>query len=145
MEVVKDTKGMTLKFSTLNDPNFNTTLNKLSKETGFSNFKASYNVAKILRRLTKELKIARDLNLKLVKDYAEVDDKGNPVFDNQTGMPKFLDEEKQKEYQAKHKDFLETEIDLDCSPVTLQDLGTIKLSPHEINALEPILVMENEA
>lgn len=135
---------MKLTFKNLNDPQFNQTLNRLSRETGFANFKAAYNVSKIMRRLTKELKEARALNEKIMAEYVEKNEDGTTKFDVETKLPVFKSEEAEKEYFAKHKDFLETEFEIDCYPIKLDDLGTIKLSPHEINAIHDILVLDTE-
>ena len=134
-----------LTFGNLNDPGMNQALNKLSRETGFVDFKASYNVAKILRRLTKELGLAREVNQNILIDFCEVDEATKKAkFDPNSGQPVFLSDEKREEYFEKHKEFLKTDFEIDCEPIRVADLGTIKLSPHELNCLEPVLHMDVE-
>ncbi len=58
-----------IKFTHLNNPAFTESLAKLSQETGWEDFKASYNVAKILRRVSKELNLARQTHLKILEKY----------------------------------------------------------------------------
>lgn len=129
-----------LSFKHLNDQDFAKALIKLSNEQGWANFQSSYNVAKILRRMKKELSTAREMHQKLIEKYAKKDEKGGFLRAETGPFPYEL--ENQAEYEEKMKDFLETQVELDCHPITERDLGSIKLSPSDINTLEPIFDLE---
>ena len=37
------------------------------------------------------------------------------------------------------KEFLETEVELDCTTIKANDIGSVKLTPSEIDTLSPII------
>lgn len=131
-----------IKFAHLNNEDFAKALVRLSNESGWANFQSSYNVAKILRRMKKELQTAREQHVKLLKNYAKMDEKGGFLRAEEGTFPYQIEDEKKAEYDAKMAEFLETEVELDCWPLKEEDLGSIKLTPSEINTLEPIFDLQ---
>lgn len=133
-----------LTFKHLNDGEFNRSLLRLSKEQGFSNFNASYNVAKLVRKLGKELKTAQEMHSNIVKKYANMDEKGGFIRPEGGHLPYEIKAENQKPYNEELEQFMKTEVKVEVPPLTVEDLGTITLSPAEINALEPLLTLSSE-
>lgn len=131
-----------LKFSHLNDQDFAKALVKLSNEQGWASFKSSYNMAKILRRMKKEIQIAREMHQKLLENYVSKDEKGGFLRAEEGTFPYKMEEENRKEYDAKMAEFLETEVEIDCHLIAEDDLGSIKLTPSDINTLEPIFDLQ---
>ena len=136
----KEASMITLDYKTLNSEQFNHALAVLSNQTGFSNFQAAYNVAKIAKQFGEELKTARELYGKWTEEFLVKDENGknkmaekpHPLcpFEIKDGMITKFDEEMDK--------FLNTKITLAAAPLSISDLGSIKLSPAQVLALEPI-------
>jgi len=134
------TKGIKLDYKTLNSEQFNHALAVLSNQTGFSNFTAAYNVAKIAKQFGEELKLARELYSKWSDEFVVKDESGKPKmaekphplcpWEIKEGMITKFDEEMQK--------FLNTQVVISAKPLSIQDLGQIRLSPAQVLALEPI-------
>jgi hypothetical protein len=131
-----------LKFADLNNEDFARALIKLSNEPGWANFQSSYNVAKILRRMKKELQTAREQHFKLLENYAKKDEKGGFLVAKEGTFPYQIEDDKREEYDSKMAEFLATEVELDCWPIKETDLGSIKLTPSEINTLDPIFDLQ---
>lgn len=136
----KGANMITLNYKTLNSEQFNHALATLSNQTGFSNFQAAYNVAKIAKQFGEELKIARELFSKWTDEFVVKDEAGknkmastpHPLcpWEIKEGMITKFDEEMDK--------FLKTQITIKASPLSIADLGQIRLSPAQVLALEPI-------
>lgn len=127
-----------IKFKNLNDENFSRVLAKISTDPGWSTFRAAYNVSKILRRIKSELGTAREAHLKILENYAKKDEKGGFLVHKKGGLPYEIKEELKAEYEKKMKEFLETEVDIDCVAIKEEDIGDVKLTPQEIDTLSPI-------
>ncbi len=129
-----------LTYEQINSQSLNEGLQALSKEKNFPSFQSSYNVSKIVRKIEKEQKLARELYHGFLKDFVVVDEKGVPQFkkDAPYGEFDFL-EGKKDEFEKKVKDFMTVEVEIHAKPITADDLCSIKLAPHLINAIEPIL------
>lgn len=128
-----------VKYSDINNSAFNQALIKLSKETGFTNFKASYNVARILRQITSEINIARELHGNWSKEYFLKDEEGKFVPEPKSQFMFKIQPEKEQEFYTKWKDFLATEVEIKSDVIKLDDLGNVKISPEDIVALTPIM------
>lgn len=141
----KEANVITLDYKTLNSEGFNQALSMLSNQTGFSNFQAAYNVAKITKQHFEELKIARDLYNKWTDEYVVKDEAGVPKraakvhplcpWEIKEGMEKKFDEELEK--------FLKTSVEIKARPLALNELGAIQLSPAQLISLEPIFAPES--
>lgn len=128
-----------LKFKNLNDENFSKALAKISVDPGWATFQAAYNVSKILRRIKNELTSARETHLSILKNYAKTDENGGFLTHKSGGFPFEIKEDLKEEYETKMKEFLETEVELDCTTIKANDIGSVKLTPSEIDTLSPII------
>lgn len=102
----------------------------------------AYNVAKIHARFEEEEKLAQDLHVKIVDEFAEKDEAGNVKPNNGQPGTFYVDDTnkpKLEAFQAKVKEFHAIEFEIDRPRVDLNDIAAAELSPVEINALEPIL------
>lgn len=99
-----------------------------------SDFKASYRIAKILKKFTNELKTVEETRQKIVAKYAQ------PVLDSEgkeTGS-KRVPETKLEEFGKEWSAVLSEEVEIEgIVKVELPD--DIKLTPREIADLEEIL------
>lgn len=140
----KESQVITIDYKTLNSEGFNQALSLLSNQTGFANFQAAYNVAKITKQHFEELKIARELYNKWTDPYIVKDEAGVPKraakahplcpWEIKEGMEKQFDEELEK--------FLKTSVEIKARPMMMNELGMIQLSPAQLIALEPIFAPE---
>jgi len=133
-----------VKFRHLNDNNFSAVLAKLANETSWTSFQQAYNVSKLLRRIHKELGLARETHIKMLEQYAIKDEEGKYLAEPETpgGLPYKISDEKKDEYEKKMQEFLETEVEIDCQPIDTEELNNIKLTPVEITTIEPILNLQ---
>jgi hypothetical protein len=135
---------MKLTFEKLNENQFTNTLVRLSNENGFADFKATYNVAKLYRRVQKELKVARDLHLKLLEKYAEKDENGNFVPQPNARAPYKIKPECEEAYEKEMEEFMATEFEVDCQPLKASQLGSVRVTPADIVALGDVFEIDEE-
>lgn len=136
-----------LTYKELNGAEFNAALDALAKQTNFKDFQAAYNVSRILRQVKNEIGIARELFTKMVEQYYVKDETGKPKIAEKPNpyTPWEIEESKQKEFDAKMEDFLKTKVELKSYKIKQEDLGSIKLTPQQILALEVIFDSESFA
>ncbi len=129
-----------LTYKTLNDEGFNKALATIAAQTGYADFQASYNVAKIARKFGTELKTARETYAKWVDAYIVKDEKGVPKMAAEPNqhVPWEIKEGMQEEFEKGMENFMKTEITIEAAPLKLTDLGQVKLSPLQILTLEPV-------
>lgn len=100
--------------------------------------KWAYAVAKIMRKLNAESMTVQELFLKLVKQYAVLDEKGEVAPHNGPGTFK-IREEAIAEWQTKIAQFDETDLELSATKIPLQALEKAKLPAVVYLGLEPFL------
>lgn len=111
-------------------------ISKLASFNGFST-REGYNVAKIYGRVMEEFKLMAKLEIDLLKQYCQLDEKGNVVA-GPSGH--FLPLEGTKaEFEPKWEEFLKNEVEIDRPKIQLQALQNAQLSPLELEALEPLI------
>ena len=98
--------------------------------------KPAYWLGKLLVKVENELKHFEEARLKLIAKHSiEKDEKGRPKVDETTNRY-VVDEE------AFGKEFIELcdeEIEIDFKPITLDELGDVKLKPITLAKLERII------
>lgn len=129
-----------LSYKTLNSASFNETLGYLSQQKDFANFQAAYNVAKLMRKVQEELKIARELYTKKTDELLVKDEKGQHVLaKTPTSYTPFeILEGKTEEFGKLLEEFLATEIEIEGRYLQVTEMGQVKLSPQQMLNLEPI-------
>lgn len=136
----KGTPMITLNYKVLNSEGFNQALATLASQTGFSDFQAAYNVAKLTRQFGEELKIARELYAKWTEKFMVKDENGQPKRATVPHplCPWEIKEGMTEEFNKEMDNFLKTEITIKATPIKIQDLGQIRLSPTQVLSLEPV-------
>ena len=94
--------------------------------------KIAFKLSKLGIRLQEELQSFENSRISLLKKYGEIDEKENTVS--------IEDEEKRKECAKEIEKILMEEIDIDFSPIKIDDLGDdLKLSASDITVLNKII------
>lgn len=135
---------ITLKYSKLRDPNFQQALYKLTNYTGFPT-KTCITIAKLKKCIDSESVIAQDAFIALLKQYAELDEKGNFVpEDNKKGTFKII-EAKVDEWQKAVEEFSNKLLSVEKFRIDFEDVKDAKLSPQDFIALEDIFKEVDES
>lgn len=126
-----------LKHKDLNNQDFTRALGKLCNTAGLP-VKLAYTVGKTQKAIQKEMQEARVGFQKLIDQFAEKDEHGKRVEPEGEGSYKIADE-KMKDFDQAVQDFMDIELEISQSKVTLDQLERANLTPNEIMALEPLL------
>lgn len=130
-------KMIILKYANLRDPSFLRAFYKLTNHSGLPT-KACIVITKLKKRIDEETKLAQEEFTKLLKNFAELDEKGDFVpQDNKPGTFKII-EGKEQEWEAASDTLLEKEFVIQKSKLNFADVESAKLSPNEFISLEPI-------
>jgi len=136
-----------LKLRHLNSEIFQKAITKLTKSASFSDFKSSYNMAKIARKVWNETRTAHEAFTVQVGSFYEKDDKGAfiPASKEQmavTGSAWKIKEGEEKAYVAKLEEMLDADVEIDCQLVEPSSLDSAGITPQEAIAIEPILALD---
>lgn len=135
---------ITLKYSKLRDPNFQQALYKLTNYTGFPT-KTCITIAKLKKCIDSESVIAQDAFIALLKQYAELDEKGNFVpLDNKKDTFKII-ESKTEEWEKALLGFGDKVLYVEKFRIDFEDVKDAKLSPQDFIALEDIFKEVDES
>ena len=101
--------------------------------------KAAYSLAKVDRKIRKEMEIAQELFEKIVNKYAKKDEKGEiePLPD-QPGTFQ-IPKENQEAYKKELDEMHANTIEVDVRQVSLKDLERAQLSARDMSLLDPII------
>lgn len=120
-------------YNQASNPNFQMALGKLSQTP--ADPKTSYILSKITREFKKLRETISDAYKKeLMEPFAERNDKGE--FDPENWV---VPEDKREEFEKKQEEFGKRDATILRPLLTLGDIKNAKLSPLEMEALEPIL------
>ncbi len=146
-----------LKFADTKSREFLTAYSKLMQYTGFKDPKVAYNVAKIGRKFDAEAKICQELFIKLLKNYARLDDKGGIAPRTQETLDakgekttqvipntyEILPEKVADESWAKAaEEFDASEFEVHCHKIKLSDLAGAQMSALDLTVLEALITDE---
>lgn len=129
-----------LNYKTLNSEGFNQALAALANQNEFASLDVSHNVARLTRQFAAELKRARELYAEWTKPFLVIDEVGKYKLAEKKHplCPWEIQAGKEDEFNQCMDKFLNTEVALIAKPLTIHDLGTIKLTPVQVLNLEPI-------
>lgn len=128
------------------NPHCNAAFNKIMHCSGLGDVKFAHQMAKMIRTLESESDLLSKVFVEYLKQFVKLDDKGEIVpFDGKPETYEIRDEfqkdpAKNAEYQKAMKDFEEIEIEIPHPKIPISKLGSVNLSPVELNALEPFLI-----
>lgn len=143
-----------LKFSTTKNSEFIKSFAKVMQYTDYKGTKLAYDIAKIGRKFDEEAKLCHELYIKLLKNYAKLDEKGEFVLREEERMnPKgekvtikvpntyVIIEEKHADgsWEKASTDFDNTEFEIPCAKIKLSDLEGVGLSPLDLLNLENVI------
>lgn len=139
--------GIKLQYQVFDDKPFVRALAKLSNFP-FRNQQTAYRIARLVRKYEQELKTGQDLWIKLLKQYASLDEKGGFV-PAKIAMPDGTTKEdpakydiptdKLEAFRQAEKDFNAVEFEIPTWPVTLEEIKDVGLTAHELIAIEGLL------
>lgn len=101
--------------------------------------KQSFLIGRMLRALSIETEAFNDAREKIVKKYAEIDSNNKIIF--KEGNIKIKDGQMES-LQKEINELLKTNLELNISPIPLNWLDELKLTPQEMIILEPFLLIE---
>jgi hypothetical protein len=134
--------GIKLKYEILKNPQFFAAFGKVYHCTAIKDVKAVANVARLGKLLDKEAELCQEVFIKVVKQYAHLDDKGE--IKSPEGRPGGFEikEENKDAWVKAMEDFNATEAELFAKKIAGHDLVGANLSPADLVMLEPILLID---
>lgn len=95
--------------------------------------KAAYRLGKLLKAVSEELTIIENNRVKLIKKYSKGED--------ESGNFEVI-KEKVDDFKKEFADFLTEEVEIDCKPVSISELGDISLAPIDLIRLDKLICDE---
>ena len=144
-------KAVKLSYKVLRDGQFNNAMQKLSHYP-FKRQKTAYDVMRITKKLEAEGKNAQELFVKMLKQHAKLDDKGEfvprmegdkPVAD--TYVLDTDDPSKMAAFNKAQEDFANLEFNLDWRQIAFENLEEIRLTAVELDSLKDVLAVPVDA
>lgn len=128
-----------LTYGTLRDKEFFMAIAKLNNCAQFKDVRLIANIARIVKLIDKNQNESNDVFLKLLKQYAKLDEKGEVApAPGKPGTYEIKDDSL-IEWQNKYKEFCDVEFEIFAKKLYLHDLVPAQLAPKDLIALEPIL------
>lgn len=121
------------------NPYFGAALTKLKTCPNFG-AKTAYTVTKLLGKITKEWKLADELQGKIWDKYCQKDDLGRLIQENNS--LKLKEDIDAKEFEKEMKEYWEVSVAIEWHKLKLEDLEVVKnpgLTPAEMEAIEPLI------
>lgn len=135
-----------LTFNQLNNPNFGGAITKLAQQVGFASPSVAYNVSRIMRQISAKTKEARNEFAVFAEAFTMKDENGKFVPAEEMGAYPFKVIPEQKEaFEAQTVAFFNTETTIESNPLTIEDLGSVEISPADLLALDGIISAEASA
>lgn len=131
-----------LKYSHVRNPEFQGAFSKLVNVQQLPT-KVTCLIAQIKKAFDKEVETAQECFIKLLKNHANLDEKGNFVELVVGGAKQpgtySIPEEKQAQWMEALKEFGETTFNVERRKILMQEISEVKFSAAELIALEPLL------
>lgn len=116
-------------------------LQKLMNAPIFPAYPTGYWVGKMAKNFLKKIEGIKADFQKFLKAHCELDENGNPKW-NGPGEPNWI-KGKEEEYAAKEKEFFNQVAVIETMKFKLTELSSAKLTPNDIMALEPMLIIHS--
>lgn len=133
-----------LTYGMLRNGTFFPAFGKLYNASGIKDVRVIQNISRIQKLLDKYATEAQEIFLKLVKEYAVLDDKGEILPHDGVPNTYKIQEEKQGEWEEKVKEFTSTKVSLSAKRIHLHELVGVPLSARDLNELECLMVTLEE-
>lgn len=97
----------------------------------------AYRIAKNIDEINKELIDYSKQRDKLLIKYSDKDDNGQPIMIDNNGVQEYkMSNENRRKYVEELNDLHNEEVSLSLKKITLEQLGSIKMSPAELKTIE---------
>ena len=100
--------------------------------------KIGYAVSKNLTILQEEYRLIEESRVNILKNYAEKDEKGNPIIEN--GCYQLGDS--QSDFNKEYQDYLETDIDIETYQIEESELDKLDDGRYDILTASELLGIE---
>lgn len=112
-------------------------LNKLNNAHGMSSVVA-FRIGKNIKAIESEVKVFDDVRTKLLEEFANKDENGNPIIDKDTNQYD-VPADKLEALEKKIKKLQNEEVKVDIKKLSLDDVEKADLSPRELMSIEYML------
>ena len=101
--------------------------------------KTSWQLYKLISAAEKEIGTFQDTRMKVVQKYAEKDENGEPIVNENEYK---IAEGQMDAFTNEINELLMSEVELNVSPIPLEDLDAADFKPTEMVIMEPFLKVE---
>lgn len=101
--------------------------------------KTSWQIYKLIAAAEKEMNAFQDTRMKVVQKYAEKDENGEMVVKNDEYK---IPDDQMENFTNEINELLMSEVELNASPIPLEDLDAANFKPTEMIIMEPFLKIE---
>lgn len=119
-----------LSYKIFDMPNFRSGLTKIAGHNDYKSFKTTYNIARIVKKVDQESALYNDLRVKIVQKYG-TENEGKGTYT--------IPSENKEGFEREIKELHETEFDIERYKLETSEIEGVKLTPVEIQALEPMI------
>lgn len=122
----------------LNHPGFINGLQKLDVCSKYPTAKMAWDILQMTKQLREMLKDQRDTYVKLVKEYASLDEQGNIKFSDDKEIV-YKDEASKEEHQKKFDEFMAMKLEVKGEKIPFEAINDAGFSPMELDAISCLL------
>lgn len=128
-----------LTYENLRDRSFYQAVSKINTFNGFKDSRILVNIARVVKLIDKYQKECDEVFIKLVKQFCELDEKGEIKSPADRPGAYTILPEKLGEWKTALEDFHKIEVELFAKKIKLFDLTPAQLSAQDVVMLEPML------
>ena len=99
--------------------------------------RAAFKVARLLKKLESELVTFNDTRIKLIENYAKKDENGQFITNEKNEYQ--FDEDNATLFVEEINKLLTEEIQIDASPILLNEIEELNFTPVEMALIEPFI------
>ena len=99
--------------------------------------RVAFKVARLLKKLEAELTTFNDTRVKLIESYAKKDEEGNYVTNDRNEYQ--FDQDNANKFVEEINKLLSEELDIDATPILVDEIEDLDFTPAEMAALEPFM------
>ena len=102
--------------------------------------RTAFAVARIAREVEKEYNLFNQSRTELIQKYGEKDENGELKVTEEGNYT--VSKDNIAEFNASFQELLDTEIEINAEPVSMDDLGDVDFTPNEVLNLEAFIKMD---
>lgn len=100
--------------------------------------KKSFQILRTLKIIDAEYASIEEIQQNMLINYGKRDETGNFIL-NEMGTGYLIDDKNNEVFTKEMKEFLASEIELDCAKITVDFFDGIDLTPNQLLAIEPFI------